>query len=429
MFSSFLRTASSVDKPAGGARETDKSEQEVGRSRRTTSRWRDPKRYLWVLGLLAPASALLPSQLVMHTGWPIFWWSGLLVFFVLIPAADILAGEDGVNPPDEAGSLQEDRFYRWCTFLFLPVQFSSLLVACWMWAFGDLTVVDKIGYAVTVGLVGGVGINAAHELGHRVESAEQWLAKIALAQSFYGHFFVEHNRGHHVRVATPDDPASARMGEGLWMFMPRSVVGGVRSAWALEVARLRRRGRSPWSVRNHVLNAWSMSVVLFAGLVLVFGVRILPYLLVQAVVGFLLLEAVNYIEHYGLLRARTRRGTYERCAPRHSWNSDRIVTNIFLYHLQRHSDHHANPTRRFQTLRSFDEAPQLPAGYATMVVLAAVPPLWRRYMDPKVVAHYGGDVSLANVHPRRRDAIETRFAPPFGGAVAGPTPLGLDRSA
>lgn len=376
-----------------------------------TRGWRDPKRYLWPLGILAPASALLPSQLVLHTGWPIFWWSGVLIFFVAIPLLDVTAGADGSNPPDdEVRDLQHDRFYRWCTFLFLPVQYAGLFVACWLVAFGTLSTVDRLGYAVSVGLVGGIGINAAHELGHRVERAERRLAKIALAQCGYGHFVVEHNRGHHVRVATPEDPASARLGESLYRFFPRTILGGVRSAWALERDRLRRRGRRVFSVHNDVLTAWGLSVALVALLTLVFGPVVLPFLLVQAVTGILLLESVNYIEHYGLLRERTATGRYERCSPRHSWNSDHLVTNIFLYHLQRHSDHHANPGRRFQTLRSFDESPQLPAGYATMVLLAAVPPLWRRVMDPKVVRHYGGDVNRANLAPGAADRLRARYS-------------------
>lgn len=367
---------------------------------------RSGKRPLWLLGLLAPASALLPSQLVLWTGLPIFWWSGLLVFFVIIPMIDYFAGDDGDNPSDsDLDEMQNDRFYRWCTYLFLPVQFVALLVACWMWAYGGLAVIDKIGLAVTVGLVAGTGINAAHELGHRVEEHERWLAKVALTQTFYGHFYVEHNRGHHVRVATPEDPASARLGENLWFFMPRSVFGGFRSAWELETQRLDRRGMRRWSIRNNLLHSWLMSIVLFAVLAVVFGPGILPYLVVQAVVGFLLLEAVNYVEHYGLLREKNAKGRYVRCSPRHSWNSDRLCTNIFLYHLQRHSDHHANPGKRYQTLRSCDEAPQLPAGYATMVLLASVPPLWRRVMDPKVIAHYDGDVSRANILPRKRRAL------------------------
>nr|WP_296772391.1 alkane 1-monooxygenase [Rhodococcus sp. (in: high G+C Gram-positive bacteria)] len=402
-----------VDERTGGGVSGDAV---TDRNRRKTtaasrlSRW-NGKRSLWLLGLLAPASALLPSQLVLWTGLPIFWWSGVMVFFVLIPIIDVLAGEDGDNPSDsEAEDMQDDRFYRWCTYMFLPVQFVTLLVACWMWAFGSLSGIDKTGLAVTIGLVAGTGINAAHELGHRIEEHERWLAKVALMQTFYGHFFVEHNRGHHVRVATPADPASARLGESVWAFLPRSVFGGLRSAWRLEMQRLDRRNIKRWSIRNNLLHTWLMSAALFGGLALIFGPGILPWLVLQAVVGFLLLEMVNYVEHYGLLREKNERGRYVRCSPRHSWNSDRLCTNIFLYHLQRHSDHHANPAKRYQTLRTCDEAPQLPVGYATMVMMAALPPLWRRVMDRRVLAHYDGDISRANVLPRRRERILRRYA-------------------
>lgn len=410
------RASAAADKHSGGGVSGDAAavQPRIG-SIRARGRKRSGKRPLWLLGLLAPASALLPSQLVMWTGMPIFWWSGVMVFFMVIPLIDLLAGDDGDNPSDsDVEEMQEDRFYRWCTYLFLPVQFVTLLVACWMWAFGGLTVVDKIGLAVTIGLVAGTGINAAHELGHRIEEHERWLAKVALTQTMYGHFFVEHNRGHHVRVATPDDPASARIGENLWMFLPRSVFGGLRSAWGLEMQRLDRRGVRWWSIRNNLLHAWAMSALLFGGLALVFGAAILPYLVLQAIVGVMLLETVNYIEHYGLLREKNERGRFVKCSPRHSWNSDRLCTNIFLYHLQRHSDHHANPGKRYQTLRSCEEAPQLPAGYASMVLIAAVPLLWRRVMDHRVLSHYDGDISRANISPRRRRHVLAKYGPAHG---------------
>ena len=152
-----------------------------------------------------------------------------------------------------------------------------------------------------------------------------------------------------------------------------------------------------------------MSVVLFSFTIAIFGVRVIPYLVVQAVFGFSLLEVVNYLEHYGLLRQKDANGKYERCAPRHSWNSDHIASNLVLYGLERHSDHHANPTRRYQTLRTFDEAPQLPSGYGTMIGLAYLTPLWRRVMDQRVLAVYGGDITLANLDPRKRQRLIAKY--------------------
>jgi alkane 1-monooxygenase len=256
--------------------------------------------------------------------------------------------------------------------------------------------------ALTVGTVAGIAINTAHELGHKRDRLERRLSKVALAQTGYGHFYVEHNRGHHARVSTPEDPASARLGESFWAFLPRTVWGSLRSAWSIEAAALRRKGHPVWSPRNDVLNAWALSIVLLGALLVAFGWQVLPLLVIQAVFGFSLLEVVNYIEHYGLLRQRVANGRYERCQPEHSWNSNNVASNLALYHLERHSDHHANPTRRYQALRNFDDAPQLPSGYALMIGLAYLPPVWRRVMDPRVLAHYDGEVDRANLHPRAR---------------------------
>jgi alkane 1-monooxygenase len=374
-----------------------------------TLTWRDGKRYVWPLGLLVPTLPLIALGLVEATGSGAFWFVGPVLLFGVFPLIDLWVGKDGRNPPDDLIAwLEEDRYYRWCTYAFLPIQYATLLLACWLWARGDLSAVESFGLALTVGMVSGVAINTAHELGHKRVSLERWLSKIALAQSGYGHFFIEHNRGHHVRVATPDDPASSRMGESFYAFLPRTVLGSLRSGWALETVRLRRLGSGPWTIRNDILNAWAMSVLLFGGLAVAFGPVVLPYLLIQAVVGFCLLEVVNYLEHYGLLRRQREDGRYERTRPEHSWNSNNVASNVMLYHLQRHSDHHANPLRRYQALRHDDEAPQLPTGYAGMIVLAAIPPLWRRVMDPLLLEHYGGDVQRANIRPRSRAKILAR---------------------
>ena len=375
--------------------------------------WTDHKRYLWLFGLIVPLFPFMGGGLATLTGWSVFWLIGPILILGLIPAIDLLAGIDRSNPPDDLiAALEADKYYRWITYLFLPLQYLALVWACWLWAGDTLSVVDKVGLALTVGTVAGVGINTAHELGHKKEKVERWLAKIALAQSFYGHFYIEHNRGHHVRVATPVDPASSRVGESVYAFLPRTVVGSLQSAWRLEQPRFKRRDESHWSIRNDVLNAWLMSAVLWAVLLLVFGLGILPYLLLQAAVGIVLLEIVNYLEHYGMLRRKEHTGRWERVRPSHSWNSNNIATNVLLYHLQRHSDHHANPTRRYQALRDVEEAPVLPTGYAGMILLALFPPLWYRTMDPRVLAHFDGDMSRANIQPRKRDKVLAKYPVP-----------------
>ncbi len=373
-------------------------------------RWRDHKRYAWLLGLIVPLLPFISWGLVEATGVGAFWFYGPVLIFAVFPLLDLLIGMDASNPPDSVIKwLEQDRYYRWCTYLFLPLQYAGLIFACWMWSHGGLSTLESVGLALTTAMVAGVAINTAHELGHKRASSERWLSKVALAQTGYGHFFVEHNRGHHVRVATPEDPASARMGESFYEFLPRTVIGSLRSALEIERGHLARDGRRFWSVHNDVLNAWLMSVVLFAGLAIAFGAIVLPYLLIQAVVGFSMLEVVNYLEHYGLLRATREDGRYERTAPEHSWNSNNVASNVLLYHLQRHSDHHANPLRRYQSLRHFDEAPQLPTGYAGMIVVATIPPLWRRIMDRRLLEHYGGELSKMNIHPRARRRVTARY--------------------
>jgi alkane 1-monooxygenase len=375
--------------------------------------WTDGKRYAWLLGLIVPLSPFLAFFWVWVTGFGGMWYLGPLLVFGLFPVLDTAIGLDRTNPPDSVLKfLEQDRYYRWCTYVFIPIQYAGLVFACWMWASGDLTLVEDIGLALTMGMVGGIAINTAHELGHKRASSEKWLSRVALAQTGYGHFFIEHNRGHHVKVATPEDPASSRLGESFWAFLPRTVIGSLRSSWGIETARLDRLGQSHWGIHNDILTAWAMTIGLFAGLGIAFGPVVLPYLLAQAVVGFSLLEVVNYLEHYGLRRQKREDGRYERCLPAHSWNSNNVASNVLLYHLQRHSDHHANPTRRYQALRHVDEAPQLPTGYAGMIVLAWFPPLWRRVMDPILLDHYEGDVTRANIQPRKLGRVLERYGRP-----------------
>jgi alkane 1-monooxygenase len=233
-----------------------------------------------------------------------------------------------------------------------------------------------------------------------------------LAVVGYGHFLIEHNRGHHVDVATPKDPASAKMGQSIYGFARWEISGAVRRAWSSEKARLARRGRSPWTLENEVLQPTLMTIVLYGGLLVAFGWVMVPFLFLQAFWGwFGILTSANYVEHYGLLRQKLENGRYELCQPHHSWNSNHIMSNLILFNLQRHSDHHANATRRYQSLRSFDDLPELPSGYPLMFALALVPPLWFAVMDPRVVAWADGDFARLNVLPEKRDQLIQRYAP------------------
>ncbi|MFT0141675.1 alkane 1-monooxygenase [Alcanivoracaceae bacterium MT1] len=372
--------------------------------------WRDGRRYLWLLSTLTMLLPLFTVWLASATGWALFWWFGFLFVFGVIPLLDMLLGEETENPPEAlVPQLEQDRYYRWAVYVCLPFLYGAFIYAAWVAATWSLPWYSYLGLAISTGCATGIAINTAHEMGHKTDRHEKWMAKLCLAPVFYGHFYVEHNRGHHVRVSTPEDPASSRFGETFWEFLPRTVIGSLKSAWSLEKQRLERQGLSVWSWHNDNLQAWALSVVLWGALILWLGWAVVPFLLIQSLFGFQLLEVVNYLEHYGLLRQKKDNGRYERCLPEHSWNSNRRVTNIFLYQLQRHSDHHAYPTRSYQSLRHFDESPQLPGGYASMILLAWVPPLWFRIIDPMVVRHYQGDMSRANIKPGIRDEVLARY--------------------
>lgn len=372
--------------------------------------WTDNKRYVWQLGMAVPALAALGLWSIWQFQSAIGMWALFAFFYVLIPLLDWIVGEDFNNPPESlVPDLESDRYYSWVLYAFAPIQYGVFFVGCYLAATMDLAWYDMLGLMIGVGIVGGFGINTGHELGHKKDAFDRWLARICLAQTAYGHFYVEHNRGHHKNVSTPVDPATSRMGEIFWTFLPRSVIGAVRSAWHLEAERLGRQGRSVWSVHNENLQAWAMTVVLFCGVIAWLGPKVIPFLIVQAAYGFSLLEVVNYLEHYGLLRRQGADGRFERCKPEHSWNSNHIVTNVFLYHLQRHSDHHAHPTRKYQALRHFEHAPQLPSGYAAMVLLAYVPPIWFKVMDKRLIDHYQGDFSRIHVYEPKRQALMAKY--------------------
>ena len=381
-------------------------------------KWVDKKKYAWIFSMLPAAIPLIiwgivewmkainAPEFMVHAS----WFLGPIAVFILIPIGDFVLGRDGENAPEEfVPWLEETKYYRIISYLYFPIMLASLVLCCWQWTYGGLEWYDKLGLAWSMGMTSGIGIVAAHELGHKKGSFERWLGKIVLAVPAYGHFYVEHNKGHHVKVATPEDPVSSRMGEDAYSYLLRSIPKQIPRSWNIEKKRLERGGKSQFNLDNDVLNAWLATVVLWGVLLAVFGINILPYMLVQAIIGIALLEFVNYLEHYGLLRQKLEDGRYERCSPEHSWNSDNLTTNIFLYQLQRHSDHHANPTRRYQSLRSDVFAPELPAGYATMIAAAAVPPVWFWIMDKKLMQYYNYDLDRANLHPSKAAKLRAKW--------------------
>jgi alkane 1-monooxygenase len=246
---------------------------------------------------------------------------------------------------------------------------------------------EMLGLALSVGVMNGNGINFAHELLHKPTKFEQWSGKALLLTVSYMHFFIEHVRGHHVRIATPEDPATARFGENFYTFFPRTVIGSWKSAWELETERLRKRNIPIVHWRNQMLWFVALPIAFAGALGLAFGGTAVVFFAFQSYVAFFELELINYLEHYGLVRRKLPNGRYENVTAVHSWEARETLSNTLLIKLQRHADHHINPIRRYQSLRVFDESPQMPTGYPGMMILALVPPLFFTVMNPRVVAH------------------------------------------
>lgn len=374
--------------------------------------YRDHKRPLWLLSLFVPILGLIGPALYLLVSPSEFWlWLSPLFFYFGIPLLDALIGEDPSNPPEsEVPALEADPYYRWITYLLVPVLWASFIAICVFVASQPLSATGLLAMIINTGGGLGFAINLGHEMGHKKSTLERWLAKLALAPACYGHFYIEHNRGHHRDVATPVDPASSRMGESIYRFVLREMPGGFRRAWQLERERLARCGKSPWSLDNEVLQPALISLALYGALVAALGWQILPFLLLSAFWGAFQLTSANYLEHYGLLRRKLENGRYEVCQPHHSWNSNHLFSNWALFHLQRHSDHHAHPTRRYQSLRNFPDLPRLPSGYFGMYLLAYVPPLWFRLMNPRLIAAVQGDAARINFQPGLRERLMRRYA-------------------
>jgi alkane 1-monooxygenase len=309
----------------------------------------------------------------------------LVLLLGVLPVVDWLAGINRRNAGEDEADLGANVWFRAITWLWVPVQVATISWVVDRVAAGDETLGEAAGLAVSTGLIAGtVGITFAHELIHRPGAFERALGEILLTTVSYTHFAIEHVHGHHRRVATPGDPATARAGESLYRFLPRCVGGSLASAWRFEVERLARRGRGRWHPSNRMVRYGSAQAALYGAVAWSWGGAGAAFLAAQAVVAFALLETINYIEHYGLERREVSPGRYERVAAAHSWNSSHRVSNWLLINLARHSDHHLAASKRYQVLDHLDEAPQLPAGYGAMFIAAWLPPLWRRLMDPRV---------------------------------------------
>jgi alkane 1-monooxygenase len=316
-----------------------------------------------------------------------FWsWLTVLAVFVGIPALDALFGRDRTNLDSEAEEIAAAAApYSAILYAYLPIQIALLFFLGWTWNQSNAPVWVRLGWLLSVSLcTGGMGITVAHELIHRRSLTERWIGRLLLMTVLYMHFAIEHVRGHHAKVATVDDPATARRGTNVYRFILRTIPSQYRSAWELEANRLRKHGWPVWSWRNEMLLFAGLQCLWLIAIGMVFGAPFLPIYLIVALISFLLLEMINYVEHYGLERIQHSTGRYEAVKEHHSWNSDHRVSRMLLFELTRHSDHHLVATRPYQILRSPKFGPDLPSGYPGMILLALVPPVWFAVMDPKV---------------------------------------------
>lgn len=362
-----------------------------------TVKYVDKKRYLWFLSVLTPFIPGLCAWILLAGG-SLFWaLAPLLYYYVIIPILDMLIGEDPYNPPEEVvEQLTSDQYYRFLLHLSVPVFYLSFFITAVAVGTLDLPIWAFITLTLSVGIASGSALTVGHELGHKQNKLDRLGAKIITSLTGYAHFCIEHNHGHHVMVSTPEDPTSARWNETLYAFALRELPATAMIAWNLEKKRMERKGLSFWHWRNDLLQGYAISFAIAVVLILMFGWIMVPFVLLHHASGWFQLTMANYVEHYGLLREKKPNGKYAPCEPIHSWNTNHIVSNLLLFHLQRHSDHHANPMRPYQALRNFDELPRLPSGYPGSFVLASIPPLWFKVMNPKVLEWTDGDMTRIN---------------------------------
>ena len=306
--------------------------------------------------------------------------------FVFIPVLELILSEDSQNlSNDEAQNKGINPLFDWLLYINIPIVFGILIYALFEFNSNSLKTYEIIGMVISTGIVLGVnGINVGHELGHRQASKERFLGKLLLLPSLYMHFYIEHNFGHHLHAATKEDPATARYNQSVYSFWITSTVRQYISAWRIQMKLLKNYDLSFFSLRNDMFWIIVIQSIYLISVFLVFGLYGLLFAIAAAVVGFLLLETVNYIEHYGLLRNRTKSGRYERVKEIHSWNSNHTVGRIVLYELTRHSDHHYISSKKYQVLDCHETSPQLPFGYPTSMVISLIPPLWFHIMNKRI---------------------------------------------
>lgn len=316
----------------------------------------------------------------------IYCWLPVLYAFIVIPSLELILPVNNSNMDKAREHLaQHNPVYDIILYLIVIFQYYALWIFIKGITKSDLSVSDITGRVLSMGLLCGTfGINVGHELGHRKRSAERMLARLLLLSGLYMHFYIEHNKGHHKNVATPDDPSSARRGQSIYSFWPQTIVGTHKKAWQIAIKEARKERRLWPLIFNEMFLYQFIQLAFLFWMLVIFGKIATGFFILAAIIGILLLEAVNYIEHYGLSRMWKEEGYYEKVKPHHSWNSDHVIGRLMLFELTRHSDHHYQATRKYQLLRHVDGSPQMPTGYPGMILLSLLPPLWFRVVHAKM---------------------------------------------
>ena len=374
--------------------------------------YKDKKRWFWLLSSIFPLQAIAGIYGHHITGNQLWLLLPLIFIYILAPLLDFILEEDTNNPPEEVILLlNSDSYYRILTYIAVPMHFIGLIAAAWWISTNQLDWWGYLSLSIVAGNISGLGINTGHELGHKKGKFEKNLAKLVLAVPFYGHFTIDHNQGHHREVATPMDGSSSRMGESFYAFVCREIPAAITRSFGTENIRLQRRKQDFLCFDNQILQSYVISTILQGSIIVIFGLKIIPFLFIHNIFAWLQLSSANYIEHYGLLRQKDELDHYERCKPHHSWNSNHVFSNLVLFHLQRHSDHHTHPTRRYQSLRNYDDLPSLPNGYLGCYLIAYIPWLWFYIMDKRLLklSHINGDLRKINIHPAKKLTLMNKY--------------------
>lgn len=335
----------------------------------------------YLLAYIIPFSALVSIQ---GSGW--VTWLTVIIAFGVIPIMEILVGTDTKNLSlEEVEEKKTKNFFDLLLYLNIIFVYGCIVMLLYKLHQQSYEIWEIMGLIFSTGIVlGSSGINVAHELGHKSGKVPQLAARILLLPNLYMHFVIEHNYGHHKRVGTPEDPATSRYGEWVFPFWMRSIMGGYISALQIEISRLKKLEKPVWSLQNQIVQFLLLQGMYVALIGITSGLFSMFIILACALVGVLLLETINYIEHYGLVRKKLENGKYEQVENFHSWNSDHEIGRILLYELTRHADHHWKANKKYQILDHHTESPQLPYGYPTSILIALIPPLWFKLMNPLV---------------------------------------------